>query len=381
MTLDPILAEAHAAAGFLSLMQSKPEEALTHYQRAIEINPNYAVVYTWMGNLLVWNLGRYEEAFAMRETALRLDPLSIPALSNYIRSLIERNRLAEAERELEKFASIRPSGYASWRGRMTSLGGKWANLIMGNLDALRIAPSRFRTSLSLDFAAIGLEQEALAISEYPLPRILSMLGRPGDAVATAEARFAEDPTSLRARSDLGLALAGAHDYARARPILEEMWQQSGGRVTQYGWFRIANAAALIAIHRDAGEEAEVGELVAAIRDNVHRYHEAGMTGADLVDYSVDYEEGLAAYLAGERERGLTLIANGAEDGFFIMQSEAYLQSLYDDPGFAPIRAGQEARQVRERKRFLHVVCTDNPYEAVWQPAEGTCEQFAAMGGN
>ena len=75
------------------------------------------------------------------------------------------------------------------------------------------------------------------------------------------------------------------------------------------------------------------------------------------------------------------MANGVEGGFFIMQSEAYLQSLYDDPGFAPIRAGQEARQVRERKRFLHVVCTDNPYEAVWQPAKGTCERFAAAGGN
>ena len=55
--------------------------------------------------------------------------------------------------------------------------------------------------------------------------------------------------------------------------------------------------------------------------------------------------------------------------------------LYDDPGFAPIRASQEARQVRERKKFLDIVCTDNPYAAVWQPAEGTCERFAAADGN
>jgi len=382
MALDPSLSEAHAATGFLLWQQGNLEEALTHFEQAIQINPNFAVVYNWMANLLGGLLGRYEEAFAMRETALRLDPLSIPALGNYIRGLIVRNRLAEAERELEKLASIRPSGYASGRGSMTSLGGKWANAVLGNLDAVRIAPltQRSRTSLSLSFAAIGLEQEALAISEYPLPRILSMLGRPEDAVTTAQARLAEEPIFLPARLDLGLALAGVGDYTSARPILEEMWQRSGGRVTRFGLFFTGSAAALIAIHRDAGEEAEVGELVAAIRDNVRRYHEAGITGADL-NYSVDYEEGLAAYLAGERERGLTLIANGAEDGFFIMQSEAYLQSLYDDPGFAPIRAGQEARQVRERKRFLHVVCTDNPYADVWQPAEGTCEQFAAAGGN
>ena len=64
-----------------------------------------------------------------------------------------------------------------------------------------------------------------------------------------------------------------------------------------------------------------------------------------------------------------------------MQGEAYLKVLYDDPAFSPIRASHEARQTRERKRFLDIVCTDNPYVAVWQPAEGICEQFAAAGGN
>ena len=97
--------------------------------------------------------------------------------------------------------------------------------------------------------------------------------------------------------------------------------------------------------------------------------------------SVDYDEGLAAYLTGEREKGLALIAKAAEDGVFIMPREAYLQVLYDDPGFAPIRVRQEARQARERERFLAIVCTDNPYAAVWQPEEGTCERFAVAARN
>ncbi len=105
-----------------------------------------------------------------------------------------------------------------------------------------------------------------------------------------------------------------------------------------------------------------------------------MTVASMAD-SVDYAEGLAAYLAGEREKGLAMISKAVGDGFFIPQRDAYLQALYDDPGFAPIRAKQEARQASERERFLAIVCTDNPYEADWQPAEGTCEQFAAAGGN
>jgi hypothetical protein len=268
------------------------------------------------------------------------------------------------------------------RGELTSLGGKWGNLALGNLDALRIDQGykNTRNELTLSFAFLGLEKEALAISEAPQPIVLRILGRPGDAVTTAEARLAEDPVNLHARRDLGLALASAGDYARARPILEDIWQRSGRRVTVSGVFRVASAAALIAIRRDTGEDAAVGELVAAIRDNVRRYHEAGITRARPVE-SVDYEEGLAAYLAGERERGLALISKAVEDGFFIPQREAYLQALYDDPGFAPIRAKQEARQASERERFLAIVCTDNPYAAVWQSAEGTCERFAATVGN
>jgi hypothetical protein len=76
-----------------------------------------------------------------------------------------------------------------------------------------------------------------------------------------------------------------------------------------------------------------------------------------------------------------LIARAVEDGYFITPREAYLQSLYEHPDFAAIRAVQEARQARERDRFLAVVCSDNPYAAVWQPAEGTCERFAAEQGH
>jgi hypothetical protein len=98
-------------------------------------------------------------------------------------------------------------------------------------------------------------------------------------------------------------------------------------------------------------------------------------------FSSDYEEGLAAYLSGARDQGLKLIARAAEKGFFILPNEAYLQTLYDDPGFAPIIAGQQARQTRERKRFLAIVCNDNPYADVWQPDEGTCNQYFAAGGD
>jgi hypothetical protein len=275
-------------------------------------------------------------------------------------------------------ASIDPVFYADGKGYLMAIGGKWANLLLGDLDALQINPESSRRALPNDLALLGLEREALSEFETINPEILHVLGRPKDAVLMAEKRVAANPLSVYYRRDLGLALAAAGDYVHARPLLEEVWQRRGGQVVLEGLMQIRHAAALIAIRRDAGEEIGVDEILAAIKDNVRRYRETGYTNGTWY-VSADFEEGVAAYLAGEREQGLVLIAKAADDGVFILPNEAYLQTLYDDPGFAPIIARQEARQARERKRFLDIVCVDNPYEAVWQPAEGTCERFAAEG--
>ena len=335
-----------------------------------------------MSQILGAQLGRYVESIAAMETAVRLDPLSIIIGRNYINELINRNRLVEADQELEKLASMSPGLYILTHAWRTSLGGKWANAILGTLDYLQSVDNSatLRTVLALQFAVIGLDKEALDVAGAAHFGVLRILGRPDDAIKTVEMGFARNSVDPRIRRDQELALAGSGDYARAWPILEEKWLQSGGRITCCRLFRIESAAALITIRRDADEDNDSNELLAAIRDNVRRLREAGMTRARLLIFSVDFEEGLAAYLAGKREKGLALIARAAEDGYFILPGEAYLQTLYDDPEFAPIRVAQEARQTRERKKFLTIVCTDNPYADVWQPAEGTCERFAAEGG-
>ncbi len=380
MVLDPTLAEVHAANGLLFMAQFQYEEALPHLERSIEINPNYSVVYTWMSTIYR-DFGRYKESFAMLEISARLDPLSIVAISNYVLRLIARNRRADAERELAKLQSISPYHAAFARGALNSLDGNWANLVLADLDILRLDPdSHFaRRFLYQDIAILGLEKEALAVEARPSPWLLSMFGRSGEAVEAAEALIAEQPTRPYARYMLGQTLAMAGDYARARPMQEENWRRAGKRVARLSLVEAIDAAALIAIRRSTGDEEGVREMLAAIRDNVRRYREAGIVNGALrpVRNRPDFEDGLAYFLGGERERGLALIAKAVEDGDFIWPNIAYLQALYDDPGFVPIREMQEVRQASERNRFLAIVCTDNPYAAVWQPEEGTCEEFAA----
>lgn len=372
MELDPNLAEAHAA---MARVQKTREDRLRYYEQAIEIKPSYSIVYTWMADPLK-GLGRYQEAFTAHQAGLLLDPMSIPGIGQYVTDLIERQRLDEAALELERLAYLKPGSYVRFKGALAGEGGKWANWALGALDSLLIEPGN---NLSINLLAkrlaiMGLEREALSISTPPKVFTFMVLGRHEEALERAKVWVAGKPENKRAHSYLGRALAINDDHVLARPLLEEAWKDNGQRVTRSEIFAPGDAATLIAILRAAGEKAKVIELLAAMRDNVRRLKEAGIIRSGSF-VSTDFVEGLTLYMSNEQERGLALIAKAVENGYFIPPAKFYPQALYDDPGFAPIRALQEANQARERNRFLGIVCTDNPYQEVWQPEEGTCEQF------
>lgn len=377
LELDPEIPEAHLSRSLIEQMKGRYEEAVPHLQRAIELSPSNGLAYSWLGSAYD-RLGRYKDYFETTKIALSLDPLSQPTLVNHIQNLIDRNELAEAERELDKLASVSPRAAASLRGHLTSLGGRWAEGALAPLNALKIDPGsmQVRLILSWQFAYLGLEDEALSVSEYTYPEPLSYLGMPAAALEKGEELYALDPDSFFTRRDLALALAGAGEYRRARPLLEEIWKQSGAQVNRSGLvtrsglpFRVAIALIAARLH----DGAEIDDLLLAIEDNIRRTREAGLTRTVQL-LSVDFEEGFVAYVSGDRERGLELIANAAEDGYIIAPADAYYDLLRDEPVFVDILEKQARRQARERARFLAVVCTNNPYAGVWEPAAGTCQE-------
>jgi TolB-like protein len=77
LQLDPTLGEAHAAlANAIWTTEFDYAGAEREFRRAIELNPNYATAYHWLGEFLVFQ-GRFEEGFAEYTKALDLDPLSL----------------------------------------------------------------------------------------------------------------------------------------------------------------------------------------------------------------------------------------------------------------------------------------------------------------
>jgi len=370
LALDANLAEAWLAAAWI---QEAPGDRLRFYEQAIRINPNHSIAHTWLARGLRAE-SRYQESFDLIETAIRLDPLSIPGIGNYVWDLVERRRFEDARRQTEKLALLSPGMYTRTKAWLDSQGGKYSVFALGVLEDLSINPER-RTSrnfLREYLAKMGLEQEALTVRETNYAMTHQLLGNIDDAVSAMQSRFEENPDRRFAPRGLGLVMAAAGHYDQARPLLEKCWQENDGQVNRMGEFRAYEAVALISIRKAAGDD--TGELLAAMHDYVNRLKAAGITGTTN-SISVDFLEGITFYLSGEREAGLALLARAVENGAFILPNEAYLQTLYEDPDFVPIMARQRERQRHEREAFLAVVCNYNPYREVWQPAAGTCEKF------
>lgn len=372
MQLDPNLPQAHAATGYVWAMPGTIATAVGHFRRAVELNPNYAEGYLFLGFFLEL-IGEYHESFSVQQKALELDPLSLPANDAYASGLLGRNRLQEADRQLEKLHSLAPYYYYTSLAleMRQSLGGQWANGLLIALEGLRYdespSESNIIGALAVGFAVIGLPQEALALEGPPPTVIYTLLDMPERELAARKEKYLDERLG---RPNLGLALANRGDYARARAPLEASWRRLHHRVTRLVFLADA-AAALLAIRRAAGEGDANGALLAALRDNVRRYDQAGITRGEVL-WNRDYESGLVNYLAGNHEQGLADIARAVEDGYFVRAEAAYLKVLHDDPRFAPILAVQESRRVRERDKFLAVVCGDNPYQDVWRPQPETC---------
>src|SRR5205085_2189901 len=76
LALDPQLAEAHTSLAFVRMAYDwKWDEAGQEFQRAIELNPNYATAHQWYASYLV-QVGRFGEALSEIRHAQELDPLA-----------------------------------------------------------------------------------------------------------------------------------------------------------------------------------------------------------------------------------------------------------------------------------------------------------------
>jgi TolB-like protein/Tfp pilus assembly protein PilF len=112
LELDNTLAEAHASSGrILSGYDCDFERAIAEFERAIQLNPNYATSYHWISNGPLTARGEFDRAIAEGKHAVELDPLSMIDNADLGQIYFYARRYDEAISQVGKAIEIDPHSY------------------------------------------------------------------------------------------------------------------------------------------------------------------------------------------------------------------------------------------------------------------------------
>ena len=110
LELDGNLAEAHASLGLIAPFNNwNWADAERHYERAIELNPNYATAHHWYAEGYLMPVGRADEAIAQMRKAQGLDPLSAVIATDLGKELYFVHKYDEALVELHRALELDPN--------------------------------------------------------------------------------------------------------------------------------------------------------------------------------------------------------------------------------------------------------------------------------
>ena len=107
LELDPNKFEIQNNLGYSLSMSSRLPDAIPFLEKALEINPNYAATHYNLGNALLRS-GRVAEAIVQLQQAVEIDPNYVPALSNLGSAFLQTGQVDESLAHLEKALQIDP---------------------------------------------------------------------------------------------------------------------------------------------------------------------------------------------------------------------------------------------------------------------------------
>ncbi len=112
LQLDDTLAEAHTTLALaIWLYDFDSAQAIREFQRAIELNPNYAIAHQQYGNNTLAALGRFDDAIGEGKRAVELDPLSLVINTDLGSDYYYARRYDEAIAQLRKTLEMDPGFY------------------------------------------------------------------------------------------------------------------------------------------------------------------------------------------------------------------------------------------------------------------------------
>jgi serine/threonine-protein kinase len=237
LELNPDLAEAHTSLAFAAFVHDWDwQEAQQRFERALSINPQYALAHHWYAELLN-TLDRVDEAMTQIHLAQQLDPLSILIHRDIAWHYFCQGRYAEAVAQLNETLKMDPGFPAALTLLARSLAG------LGRFDEALPTLERARPGLShvayLGFrgaieAAAGRRREAertlaemrgLSEREYVPPYALALihtaLGQTEQALTQLEEGYRRQDTTMVSVA-IDPRFKPLHDQPRFNALLETM---------------------------------------------------------------------------------------------------------------------------------------------------------------
>jgi len=367
LEINPKLAEAHAALGFMHYRKLEFDDALLAYDKALEANPNYAMVYSWQG-IVLRETGSYQKYFETTAKAAELDPLSVSALNNQVAALFAQGRYDERDKVALRMKAISPPNYfymTSWQAWQS---GNPADALFALLDGLDFEPENRRIpgGLANMFGLMGVHEESVrhapaSVNWLPFMWIADF----ETMVRLAREDYASNPNNRSFKVQLGLSLLAAGEVDEAMQILESYLTSLDDGVGAS-----VSIAMYIALHRQANNDvAGVDHILKELKARLRKSNDGGIndTGAARLRAAIGLLEG--------RE-------SDALDGFESLSKRSGIEprdvaslraltSLVDEPRFIEILDAQAKRWATQREKMMARVCGDENW-VEWDPLPGTC---------
>jgi len=167
LRLKPDYAEAHNNLGNTLLELGDVAEAEAHFEQALQLQPNSARVHYNMGGALI-RQGKRSEAIVHWERALRIDPDYAEAHNNLAAALLQTGRLPEAVAHFEQALRIDPDYAEAHNNLAAALAdtGRLPDAVAHLEQAVRIQPDYVQAHKNLGDVLLSLGEVAKATRQY-----------------------------------------------------------------------------------------------------------------------------------------------------------------------------------------------------------------------
>jgi TolB-like protein len=361
--LDPDLAEAHAGRALLAQYANDPESTIAHARKALEANPNYIDAMQWL-RIGLNTLGRHEEAHAVLEQMLLIDPLSIVGRTSLAHWLIERGRFEEAHEIAEQLIAQSPTAGRRMHVRASFFGeGELAQALYWALQSLRDGHSHAWNILAL----VGEYEEARRIAASRVAHwIDANEGRWEEAVQVSQREVQLSPDSVAMVADAGEIFYYAGRLEQARMMYERALDLAPEGRSFGPYFTMQ----LAFLRRNAGDE----EGAQAAAKLARTEHDARRAAGEVSSYR-DMEEAMLAAFDHNPDSAIQALQKAVRHGLRwpMFLDDPGFEHLHEDQRFVALRQEIEDLLSIEHEKILQLICFNNPVPDDWQPMLETCQ--------